>query len=108
MLCYGVDVPTFCAVSVHFIRIRAYDFISSDSRKAQTASFCEYNNNNNNKKSRFVGKCKFGLLSNHQLLKIESALWIFVFLCTVLTAPQVGKHENNENEIFKFIIITYC
>jgi len=86
-------------VFVHFIRTRAYDFISSDSRKAQTASVCEYNNNYNYNNSRFVEKCKFDLLSNHQLLKIESALWSFVFLCTVLTAPHVGKHENNVNEI---------
>jgi hypothetical protein len=104
VLCYGVNVRTFCAVFVHFIRIRACEFISSDSRKRQIASLCDYNNNNNNNnnnnKSKFVGKCKFDPMSNYQLLKIDSALWTFVFLCTVLTAPHVGKHENNVNELF--------
>jgi hypothetical protein len=95
MLCYGVNVRTFCAVFVHCIRIRACEFISSDSQKGQTASLCDYNN-----KSKFVGKCKFDPLSNYQLLKLDSALWSFVFLCTVLTAPHVGKHENNVNKLF--------
>jgi len=109
VLCYAVDVHTFCAVFVHFIRIRAYEFISSDSRKGQTASVCKYNNsnnnnnnNNNNNTSRFVGKCKFYPLSNHQLLKIGSALWSSMFLCTVLTAPRVGMQENNVNELFLY------
>ena len=105
MLCYGADVRIFCAVIVHFIRIRAYELISSDSRKGQTARLCEYNNssnnnNNNNNTSRFVGKCKFDPLGNHQFLKIGSALWSSGFLCTVLTAPHVGKQENNVNELF--------
>jgi hypothetical protein len=76
VLCYGVELRTFCAVFVHFIRIGVYEFNSSVSRKGQTASFREDNNNDNNNKSKFVGKWIFDLLSNHQLLKIdESALW---------------------------------